>query len=315
MSIAQNVLSQVLIMFILIAVGFLCYKIKLLNDNVTTQMSNLLLLVVSPCIIVKAFIIDYNADLVRGLIISASLAVVFHVVGIIIGKIVIRKNGNPQFAVERFAVVYSNCGFMAIPLINAVLGDQGVFYASCFIAVFNIFVWTHGVSLMNSSQGKVSIKKILLSPNIFALAIGLVLFFLSIKLPSILYSPIEYISSMNTPLAMIITGIYIAKSDIVAAFKNKRIYLICFLRLLIVPLIMCVIYMFFDKNNPSIAVIVTANILAAGCPTAASCIMMSSIYGSDAEYASQIVTATTIFSIITLPVILWFMTATIGILR
>lgn len=316
MAVAFSVFIQVLIMFILIGTGYLSYKIKMLSEETGAQLSNFLLMIVSPCVILKAFNINFDKNLAVGLLISTGLAVITHLTGIIASKLFIRKNSeNKDYILERFATVYSNCGFMAIPLIMAILGDRGVFYSSCYIAVFNIFQWTHGVVSMDSSKAKINILKILLSPPIISIAIGLIIFIFSVKLPSFISQPIKFISDLNTPLAMVITGIYIARTNILSSFLEKKIYRVSFLKLLLIPAVMIFIFMFFDKNNESLVIIATANLIAAACPSAASTLMMGRRFNLNAEYASQIVTVTTLLSIITLPIVLWLMSLTMGILK
>ncbi|MBE6837994.1 MAG: AEC family transporter [Ruminococcus sp.] len=309
---AQNVFVQVAVMFIIMLIGLLCYKKKMISEEVGAQLSKFLLLVVNPCVILRAFQLEYEPSLAKGLLISVTLAAVSHFVSILVATVSIRKNKERrEYIVERFAIVFSNCGFMAIPLIEAVLGSEGVFFASTYVAVFNIFTWTYGVSIMKGKMSKSDIIGVLKSAPIISIAVGLVIFFFSIKLPSIITQPINFIADVNTPLAMVVTGIYLARTNIIEAVKNPRIYLVTAMRLIVAPLIMIGIFLFFGAEG-NVRTILLANLIASACPTAASTLMMSRMFGNNAEYASTIITVTTLLSIATIPVMIYILEMTMG---
>ena len=150
------IFEQLVKMFFIMLLAILCYKIKLVNQEGNKTVSNLLLLVVNPFVIITTYQTDYKPELVRGLLISFGAAVLCHIVGILVTTLLIRPKGSPDANIERYNAMYSNCGFIGIPLINSVLGSNGVFFLSAYIVVFNLFSWTHGVVLM---EKKFSWKK------------------------------------------------------------------------------------------------------------------------------------------------------------
>ena len=302
---ALNVFIQVAVMFIIMSIGILCYKKKMISENTGAELSKFLLMIVNPCVILHAFQIEYKPELLNGLVISAILAVVSNTLGVIIATLFIRKNPErKEYIVERFAIVFSNCGFMGIPLIQAVVGDIGVFYASTYVAVFNLFTWTYGVSIMKGKMSLKDIIKVLTSAPIISIVIGIAVFIFSIKLPLVIGKPIEFISSLNTPLAMIVTGIYLARTNIKSALKNVRIFIVSALRLIVVPAVMLVIFIFIGAENEIFTSLLIANMIATACPTASSTLMMSRMFERNAEYASMIITVSTLFSILTIPVVM-----------
>lgn len=312
MGVTTTVLSQVVIMFLLLSVGFFCYKKKIINEETSAQMSEVLLMIVTPAVIIKAFQMEFKMELVKGLLISFLFAIISHIVGIVISHLIIRKQPNgKEYCVERFACVYGNSGFMGIPLIAAVLPDKGVFFASIFIAVFNIFMWTHGITLMTGKFTTKDFLKLLKSPPIISVIVGILIFILQIKLPFVISTSIGYIADLNTPLAMIITGIYIAKSNLLSAFTDKKIYKVAFVRLLFIPFIMIVIYMFINVTD-SLKTIIIANLISTSCPTAASTLLLATKFRANPEHASKIVAASTAFSIITIPIVMFIMERMIG---
>lgn len=302
---AFNVFIQVAVMFLIMSIGILCYKKKMISENTGAELSKFLLMIVNPCVILHAFQIEYKPELANGLVISVLLAIISNTLGVVVATLLIRKNPErKEYIVERFAIVFSNCGFMGIPLIQAVVGDIGVFYASTYVAVFNFFTWTYGVSIMKGKMSVKDILKVLTSAPIISIVVGIAIFLFSIKLPVIVAKPIEFISSLNTPLAMIVTGIYLARTNIKSALKNIRIFVISAIRLIVVPAIMLIVFAFIGAENEIFTSLLVANMIATACPTASSTLMMSRMFERNAEYASMIITVSTLFSILTIPVVM-----------
>ena len=311
MNIALTVLSQVCIMFLLIGVGFLCYKIGMISKKSGEQLSEMLLFVVIPAVIINAFQIEYDEKMVKGLILSFLFAVICHFAGILISKIVISKK-NPKYRIERFSFIYGNAGFMGIPLIAAILPGTGIIYASIFLAVMNTFAWTHGVILMSGTVSPKTAIKALKTPAIISIIIGVTLFLTSFKLPSVMATTIGYISNMNTPLAMFVSGIYIARTNLLSIFTDKKIYKISVLKLLILPLVMIALFMFISPDGENKTIMI-ANIISAGCPTATLALLFSTKHKVEPEFASKVIAATTLYSIVTLPIVIFILDNTMGI--
>ncbi len=312
MNITLTVLSQVTIMFLLIGVGLYCYRKEILNEETAGQLSEILLMIITPAVIIRAFQIEFNPSLAKGLVVSCVLAVLSHLTGILISVLLVRKQkGKKEYKVERFACVYGNASFMGIPLIASVLPENGVFFASAYIAVFNIFIWTHGVTLISGKFSPKELLKVLKSPPIIGVFLGLIMFFASFRLPHVIGSSISFIADLNTPLAMLVTGIYIAKSKLLTAFTDLKIYKVALSRLLFIPAIMILLLMFVSVTTDLKPVFI-ANILASACPTAATTLLIATKFRAGPEHASRIIAATTVFSVITIPLIMLMMDKLIG---
>lgn len=303
MSLANIVLNQILIMFILILVGCLCYKLKVIDETLNKKLSDLLLLLVSPLLIFNSYQREFTKELLSGLLISLGLAVITHLFGILVAYVFLRGRNNTDVIIERFAVIYSNCGFIGIPLINGIFGSEGVFYITAYITIFNLFLWTQGLIMMNGVQSPKTMVKTLISPTLVSIILGFVFFIAQIRLPAILFDSIEYVASMNTPLAMIIAGVTIAQTNIWKIFIKPRIYLAVFLKLIFIPVIVLLIYSRLQLEVPVLA----AAVLAAACPTGATGTVFAIRYQKNALYASEIFAMTTLGALITIPVIMAFM--------
>ncbi|MCD7772603.1 MAG: AEC family transporter [Ruminococcus sp.] len=292
--------KQVIIMLILVGVGALCYKIKLISKEGNASLTNLVLYVVNPLVIVVSYQQDFSYHLLKGLGIAFALSIAgFGAFGIF-AHLFIRGDSSDSVA-ERLNSTYSNCGFMGIPLALALFGSEGVFYVTAVNTAFNIIVWTFGIFSVTKDKSYMSIKKIVTNPTIIATVVGFLLFLCRIELPSIIYTPCDYISSTVTPLAMIVAGVTIAQNNILKAFLKPRIYLVCALKLLIVPLILAFLFAFIpDINNTS----VTTALMCLSCPSATIATMLSVKFNKSASYSAQMFGITTILSVISLPVVI-----------
>jgi predicted permease len=290
---------QLLKMLIIMVLAFACYKLKIVNQEGNKSISNLLLMVVNPCLIITVYQTDYDAQLVKGLLISFGAACAAHIIAIVFARFFIPAKNNPDYYLDRFGSIYSNCGFIGIPLIYSVLGNKGVFYLTAYMTVFNLFSWTHGLSLMENKFSLKQLKEGLLSPMIIATVTAIVLFFIQLRIPSTILDSMNYIANMNTPLAMMVAGFSVAQADLRKAFTNVHIYWVSCLKLIVVPLaVMC--FLFLVKAEHDIAYV---TLIAAACPTSATTTMMAIRYNRNYTYTSELFSFTTVFSMLTIPVI------------
>lgn len=299
MSLANIALDQILIMFSIILIGFICYKVKLIDALMNKHLSNMLLMLVSPILIFNSYIRDFSPELLKGLLISLGLAVLTHIIAIIVTYGILRGKTNKDLVIERFSAIYSNCGFMGIPLINGILGSEGVFYITAYMTVFNAFIWTHGLIMMIGKQDKKTMIKTLISPTLIGILLGFIFFLGRIPLPNVIKTALVYVGDMNTPLAMLIAGVTIAQTNIKKVFFKFRIYFVATVKLLVIPILLLLIYSRFNVPN---AVLTTA-IVAAACPTAATGTLFALRYNKNALYASEVFAVTTLISMVTLPLV------------
>ena len=291
--------QQVLILFLLIALGFICGKTKLITESGAQCLNNLVLYVVTPCVIIKSFIRTFDSSMLSGILLAATLAALVHIVSIGIATLVFRDKDAARRCVYRFSVVFSNCAFMSLPLQQAVLGDDGVFYAAIYIAVFNISLWTYGVVMMSGNRQFLSLKKIIFNPGIVGVIIGLCIFIFNIPLPELITEPISYIAALNTPVPMLFIGYYLSKSNLPDAFKDPKSYAAIALRLIIIPLITFGgLYICGVRG-----VILVSCVISASAPAAATTTMFAAKFERDVGLGVNIVTLSTLFSVVTMPVI------------
>ena len=295
----ELIFNQLLKMLFIMILAFICYKIKLVDQEGNRTCSNLLLLVINPCLIITVYQTDYDTRLVRGLLVSFIYAIISHVIAIALAHFLVPEKNNPDYCIDRFASIYSNCGFIGIPLVRSVLGNEGVFYLTAYMAIFNLLTWTHGLGLL---QGKFSLRQMkegLTAPIFIATTVAVILFFLQIRLPSPLLDSMNYVADMNTPLAMMIAGFSVAQADLKKILTTLRIYWVCLLKLFAVPLA-TLIFLYFAKVDYAITYTI---LIAAACPTATTTTLMAIRFNKNYTYASEIFSLSTILSMVTIPIV------------
>lgn len=301
------VVEKIIEMFLIMIGGFIAFKTRLIDENTTKKMSDLLLMLISPLLIFQSYQIDFNMEYFLGLLWTFLASVITFIFMIVISNFLFRGK-DERIPVEKVGVIYSNCGFIGIPLVDGILGSQGVFYLTAYLTVFNVLVWTNGVWIMGEGGELKSAWKNLVSPAIVAVFLGVLCFLLQIRLLEIISEPIQMVADMNTPLAMIIAGANLAQADLRNSLKNRRLYFVCFIRLIVFP-ILCVIplYLMHLEFEISFAVFI-----ATACPAGATTIMFAERYGRDARYASEIFTVTTILSAVSIPLLSMLVTRILG---
>lgn len=300
MNITPLVARQVFIMLILIIVGFVLAKKNLVSEKGAADMSNVLLTIVTPCVLIQAYQIECDAAIMHDIGLAFMLSIVLHALFIPIAYIVFMREKNAdRKKINIFTSVYSNCGFMGIPLLAATLGEKGVLLGSAYLAMFNIIAWTQGLYLYGGSIKVLSLKNLVKNAGVMGSVIALVLFCGRIRLTGVLDASVDYIASLNTPLAMILLGAYLARTQIGSALKNASVYAVIALRLLILPVAAILLFSLLGINE----MLATALVLPAACPSAAIGALFAQKFGMDAGYPSQIVSASTVISLATLPLV------------
>lgn len=299
---ALTILKQTVIMLILITIGITCKKTGVITKETNKDLSKLVLQVVNPVMIFMSYQTDNRPELVKNLLLTFVFSVAAFVVTAIGAYILVRKKDGKNTEIERFSAIYSNCGFMGIPLVNALFGMEGVFYLTAFITVFNIIVWTHGIILISGEKSMKSVVKVFYSPTIIAIFLGLVCFFAQLKLPSVPAEALSFISDLNTPLAMIVSGVTMADTNVIKLLKKRRVYYICFLRLIMLPILLALVLSLFEMTEKVRLTVM----VAASAPPAAMCTLQCIRYGKNSLYASEIFTFGTILSVLTLPLVVSF---------
>lgn len=301
-------LKQVLMLFSLILIGYGVRKKGIVSDNIIKEISSLVLNVTLPALIITSMDFDFDMEMLiksgKLVIISFLVYGVAYIVSSFFVKI-IHSDGKER-DVFQYACIFSNTGYMGYPVINAVLGAEGVFYTALYNLSFSILVYSLGVFILNRSEDcgeKRSVKetiKSILNPALFAVVTGLVLFIFSIDLPVAVFSVIKMLGGVTTPLSMMLVGFILSSVNMKDIITDKRLYFLGLVRLIILPIIVFLGAKSFGLTGYLIAI----PVIITSMPSAANTAIIASRYDSDYKTASKAIFLTTFFSIFTIPIMI-----------
>jgi len=300
--------KQVGVLFALMVVGYLCNRRKLLNAVAIKGITELLVLIVTPCVIVHSFIQQkFAVSLLGDLGWALAMSVFAHAVGAAVAFLCLHDRNPNRGGVLRFAAIFSNAGFMGIPLEYALLGADGVFFGAMYVVVFNLVCWSLGVAVMCRGMKNVGLRALFVNAGTVGVALGLPFFLFSLNLPEVVGRPVEMLADLNTPLAMIMVGWYLAETDFRPVLRCGAAYGVAALRLVAVPLVVIAAFVgvraCVPALNPVMAVAIST---AAAAPTAALTTVIAARYDKDVSTATSLVSGTTLLSILTMPPIVGF---------
>lgn len=293
------VVEQVAILAILMAVGYVGGKTKIIEENESKAMTILLTNISLPALILSAFSIGYSKDALKGILIVFVLGIVAHVLAAIIGKLTFVKYPKEKNRVLRFGNTFTNSGFMGVPFIYALFGQEALLYGSIFMIPFHILIWTYGEGLLRKEKGKVTIENFTKNPAIIAIIVGMIIFILNIPLPNVIDTPISMLSVLTSPLAMLILGEKISKLKFKEVIVDKDIYYGSFVKLILVPVITFLIL----KPMNIDPLIKNVTLIMQSLPVAVLTVVLTQKHNGDVDLASKYTVVTHILSVLTIPLI------------
>lgn len=279
--------------FALIGVGFLVRKLNIVSEQGQKSITNLVVDVILPCNIVKAFL-SADVDAIRddGLwVFGISLA--FHVFCILYGRVMFRKPPEDRRKCLRFAAICSNAGFMGVPVTEGLFGMEGVALANVFLIPMRFFMWSFGIAVFSGSHDwKGTIKKVLTHPCIVAVILGVTGMLLRVQLPELIMKPLNYLNSCNTAISMLIIGMILARIK-PEQFLDKSVLLFSAHRLIILPAIVYGICLLLPVSPTARAV----SVLLAAMPVAINTSILAERYNGDSVYTTKLIVVSTLLSI------------------
>lgn len=255
-------------------------------------------MVVIPFVILNSFMVERTVVRTEGLIISVILSLISFFVSMGLSYFIY----NTQKGIECFSSAFSNAGFIGIPLVQSTLGSKFVFYISAYVAFLNIFQWIYGAYVMTRNKNEISISKIIKNPVLIAFIIAILVYIFQLNSIPYLKNIAQSFASMNTPLAMLLIGVYMSETDIKHMFLNKSAYICSFVRLVIIPLITVFLFLVLPIPNQNIKL---AILIVASAPVGANVAMFSQVFKKNYNLAVEIVVLSTILSVITLPCVVY----------
>ena len=301
-----TVFRQVAVLFVLMGAGFAARRMKLLGDAAVEGCANLLMMLVTPCVIVDCFQRPFDQAMLGGLAIAFLIASIGHIAAIAAVPFIVRHRNDDTRRTLLIAAVFSNAGFMGIPLEQSILGDEGVFYGVVYVVVFNLFMWSWGLKTMRNdgAGGRAGLRKIIVNPGTIGLALGLPLFLSSTSLPSAVALPVRHMANLNTPLAMIVVGYSLAGAKLGRVARMPSAYAAAFVRLVAYPVVLIAAMYPFRAHLDREMMLALA--IAGAAPVAAMVSMFAVKFKRDIDVSVAVVSATTLVSVVTIPIVVAF---------
>lgn len=297
-------IKQIAQLFLIMLMGFILVKSKLLKAQESKSLSIIALYLVMPCVIINAFQVKYTQSIRNGLILAFVAAILIHIILLILVNVL--ESIFHLDPVEKASIMYSNAGNLIIPIVISILGKEWVIYSSAFISVQLILLWSHGRMMLCKEQ-KIDFKKNFFNINMISILFGILLFITRIQLPEIITKTIESVSIMIGPICMVVMGMLIGNMSLKQIFLYKRIYMVTFIKMIVCPIIILLLLKYSKMGNLTSNgnMILLISLLATITPSASTVTQMAQIYGENGEYASVINVVTTMVCIVTMPIIVW----------
>lgn len=297
MELVLILINQVLIMYILMFIGYMAYKRKLLSDEGTKDLGKILLNIAIPIVVISNFCVQKTPEKTGELFSSILISFVCMFLSIAVAYLFFHKKDR----IGEFATAFSNAGFIGIPLVQATFGEHAVFYISMMIVLVNLLQWTYGVYTITDEKKYINLKAVAKNPIVISVAIGLIIYFSGIKMPSIVSRIFTIIGNLNTPLAMLVSGVYLAQSDLKQMITKLDVYYVCLIRLIVVPLVIMLVFRFLPLGNATIKM---AILLAGACPVGSNVAIFAQQFNKDYKKGIEYVCVSTLLSILSLPLVI-----------
>ncbi len=289
------VMRQTLLMFVYMGAGVVLFKKGLITKEGSRSLANLLLYLVLPCVLIKSFCVERTRENITALLISLGAAAVILLLAIVVSRLMFHAS-----PIDNFSTSFSNAGFMGFPLVTAVLGSDAVFYAAGFVALLNALQWTYGQVLLSGDRRHASPAGVIKNPLVVSLIAGLVLFFTGLPLPGLAQSALQAVAGLNSPLAMIILGVYLAQTKFSELFTQPRLYGVSAVRLVLIPVLTALLLRLLPDSYDTLR---TTLLIVASAPVGSNVAVYAQKLGKDYAYAVRLVCLSTILSILTMPVL------------
>ncbi len=301
------IFEQLLLLFAVIFVGFLTKKFKVINKVGQENISNLIIYITLPALIVTSMQYEFNLERLRLIKNTFLIALIIYLTMILTSYIGIRffkLKEETDKNIYQFMIIFANTAFMGYPVIEVVFGSQGIFLAAIYNLVLNIMLWTIGIFIIDTKNKGFNFDyKKLFNPGIVSVLLGLILFVLPIELPLLAGEILNLLGGLTTPLALLVIGSSLAEVNVVSVFTNFKLWVIVFLRQILFPLLVLFILIQLEIDY----LVIGVNVILTGMPIAAITAIFAQKYKENFILASEGVFLSTLLSFLTIPLLILFL--------
>jgi len=289
-------------------VGVYASKKNIITQEINKGLTDILIKIALPFMIVSSFIFTYDESIKANVLATFYLSLGAYAIMAAVSIILLLPVKNDKKTVLHFANVFVNTGYIGFPVLNSIYGYEGVIYGSIFNLFFVIFLWTYGILLYKGKLDKGYLKKeivnLLFNPSIIAVIIGIIIMLYNIEIKGAILSSIKSIGNITGPLSMFIIGVILSKIKITQHIKDWTVYYGIIIKLIIIPVIIYSISLLLKEMT----IAVYAVIIMTAMPASAMTSILAESYNKEKEFAAIIVSATTLISLITVPILIKFIT-------
>lgn len=299
----SNLFYKMTILFIYIFIGFIAAKVKVINDDTVKKLNKVLLCIGQPAMIISSVLdTELNmgiADVLWFAVLVFLMQILLLVFAFVFTPLFVKKKEDR--GLFKFMIAFGNTGFMGVPVITALFGEDAVFLASIGMIPFFLFVYSVGIILLKGyTKGEKIDFSFLLNPALISTFIAIILFFTKIQLPSVVMEAAGGLADMLIPLSMVVIGANIGMSAFSDLYADWRMYALCLVKLVISPLLMYLICGSFVSDQVYLGVLVVSSAM----PVAVLASVLTTEYGADVRVGSRGVFITTLLSLITIPLMM-----------
>ena len=298
------VLNQMASLFILLALGYIANKTKIMSHASDKLFSKVIFNLAMPSTILSS-VINGKVELSGGetafliLMILLTYALGF-VLAAPIGRIL--RCEKKDRGLYSYMIAFGNVGYMGFPIALSIFGEKSAFYVALFNIPFSLFAFSVGIAMISGKGEKFNLLHYI-NPAFLAAIVSLVIFLTGFKTPAIVADAVGLLSGMTTPGAMILIGSTLAYIPMKEVFTEWRLYGLTFLKLVITPIVTWLLLKQIISNELMLGVLV----IMAGMPIATSATMISMEYGGNERLASKSIFISTLLSAVTVPLIVHFL--------
>lgn len=303
MEYAGAFLQKMFVLYGIALLGFVVKKRGTLNENANDVLTQLLLYITLPALILYSLDINFSITLLKEFVWLISMSLYIIVISSLLGYWMKRRSQLPeeQKSVYEGLIIFGNQGFIGYAVSFILLGEQGIVYLTMFNLCYLIHIWTYGIFLFSKNKSTIDWKIILFNPGILSTLAGLVIFLLPISWPNMLSNGLDSVGKMTIPLSMLLIGSLVADvkyKDFILLIKNSYLWKSAIARLIILPLLLLP----FAAFSIPFSILLIA-VIVSGMPSAPTISLYSQKFGGDTAFASFGTLLTTLLCIITIPLL------------
>lgn len=302
-------LTALLKLFIMILPGVIAKKTGVITTEHTEGMSSFITHITYPCLVISSMQMEFSMKVLNNCKYVVLIFMGVILISLLLSRIIVKlvKLPKAQVGVLAFMLVFGNTGFVGLPVLNGLFGQEAVFYGALCDSSYDIFMFTLGIQLIASSgqttglkRTKKEILKSIFNPCLIGVLIGLSLYVLRITLPPILSEPVHTIGAVTSPLAMFVVGTHLANLQFKELLTHKYSYLICFMKLLVSPAIAFALVYFILGTGSLLASVL---VMQASMPVAMCSVIFAQQFKGDIAFTTKGTLLSTLLCIFTIPLV------------